>query len=53
MSWARIRIGGGILKIKPRWQMRSAERDHRVPVFDLGLIIIAWWSQESLRMFGP
>ena len=52
MSWARIRLGGGVLKIKPRWQLRSVERERRVPVLDLGVVIFAWWSEEALRKFG-
>ena len=46
----RLRIGRGVLKIKPRWQMRSFERDRKLPVLDLGMLIIAWWSNaDQLR----
>lgn len=43
MSWIKLRTKNGVLKIKPRWQMRYEERTRRVPVFDLGLILITWW----------
>lgn len=51
MSWARIRLVGGVLKIKPRWHMRTAERLRRVPVLDLGVIIISWWSADALGRY--
>ena len=47
----RIKLRGGLLKVKPRWQMRFAERERRVPVVDLGIIIISWWSDESQRRY--
>lgn len=49
MSWMSFKTRGGILKIKPRWQMRWAERAHRVRVIDLGIIVITWWSNEDIR----
>lgn len=51
MSWARIRLGGGVLKIKPRWQMRTVERERWVPVVDLWVVVLCWWSDEALRKF--
>jgi len=49
MSWISFRTRGGVLKIKPRWQMRSAERNRQVRVIDLGIVVIAWWSADDLR----
>ena len=48
MSWISIRTARGVIKIKPRWQMRWAERTGKVRVIDLGLVIIAWWSDDDL-----
>jgi len=50
MSW-RIRVRGGLLKVKPRWQRRFAEREHKVPVVDLGIIIISWWDADAIRLY--
>lgn len=52
MSWISVRTGNGVWKIKPRWQMRSAERNHRVRVIDLGLFLIVWWSNEDIKRYG-
>lgn len=49
MSWAKIRVGSGVLKIKPRRQMRRPEREHLVPMLDLGIIVISWWDAATLR----
>jgi len=49
MSWIRFRTRGGVLKIKPRWQMRTAEHNREVRVIDLGIVVIAWWSADDLR----
>lgn len=49
MSWATFKTKSGRLKIKPRWQMRWAERSGRVKVIDLGLIVITWWSDDDLK----
>lgn len=51
MSWVRVRLRGGVLKIKPRWQMRRAERERRVPVLSLWIVIVSWWSEDALRNF--
>ena len=51
MSWISIRIANGVLKIKPRRQMRWAERNRKVKVIDLGLLVIAWWSHEDLQKY--
>ncbi len=47
MSWVDIPWRNGRLKVKPVWQMRRWERDRKVPVLHLGLIVIAWWSDEA------
>lgn len=46
MSWLRIRTRGGVIKVKPRWQMRSAEISRQVPVLNLGLIIVSYWADD-------
>jgi hypothetical protein len=51
MSWLRIRVGRGVLKIKPRRHMRWAERERLVPMLNLGFVIISWWSDEVIRRF--
>lgn len=51
MAWLRFRTRGGLIKIKPRWQMRWAERRRQVRVVDLGLFIISWWSQQDLERY--
>ncbi|WP_160297819.1 hypothetical protein [Devosia chinhatensis] len=52
MSWLTFKTRRGVLKIKPRWQMRTAERNRQVRVIDLGLFLITWWSHEDLRRHG-
>jgi len=49
MAWLTFKTRRGFLKIKPRWQLRWAERNHKVRVVDLGLIIISWWSHEDVK----
>lgn len=51
MSWIVINTKNGVLKLKPRWQLRTAERKRKVGVLDLGLIIISWWSHDDLRKY--
>jgi hypothetical protein len=51
MSWLRIPVGGGVLKIKPRWQMRWAERHRQVRVWDLGVVVLSWWTQSDLSKY--
>ena len=51
MSWATVKTKNGLLKIKPRWQLRWAERAHKVRVIDLGLLIVSWWSREDLAKY--
>jgi hypothetical protein len=52
MSWMSFKTRKGLIKIKPRWQMRWAEEQRRVRVLDLGLILISWWSDEDLKRYG-
>ncbi|MBS3848621.1 hypothetical protein PSC71_14005 [Devosia sp. J2-20] len=51
MAWMSFRTRGGVLKIKPRWQMRWAERTRQVWVLDLGVVVISWWSVQDLERF--
>lgn len=51
MSWLRIPVGGGVLKIKPRRQMRWAERQRKVRVWDLGVVVFAWWTRSDLSKY--
>ena len=46
MSWAKLKTKRGVLKLKPRWQMRWAERQRLVKVYDLGLLVVSWWPDE-------
>jgi len=47
MAWVNIKYRGGFIKIKPRWQMRSKERNREIPVLFLGPIIISYWRVED------
>lgn len=47
MAWVNIKYRGGFIKIKPRWQMRSKERNREIPVLFLGPIIISYWRTED------
>ena len=51
MSWLSFKTRAGRLKIKPRSQMRWAERHHKVRVIDLGLFVISWWSDEDITKY--
>jgi len=51
MSWVRFRAGRGTLKIKPRSQMRSFEIEGKVPVINLGLFIVSWWSDAAQQRY--
>jgi len=52
MSWLRIRTKRGVIKIKPKWQMRSAELAGRVPVINLGLFVISYWNKDAQKSNG-
>lgn len=47
MAWVNIKYRGGFIKVKPRWQMRSKERNREIPVLFLGPIIISYWRVED------
>ena len=49
MAWLYIRFPIGTLKIKPRSHLRSDEVARRVPVLDLGLVILSWWSRARME----
>lgn len=52
MAWAQIKTSRGVWKLKPRWQMRWAEKRRVVKVYNLGPIIISWWSNENMAKHG-
>lgn len=47
MSWITVPWRDGRLKVKPFWQIRSWEKERKVPVLHLGLILISWWSNKA------
>ena len=51
MSWFAIKTKNGLWKVKPRWQMRWAERQRKVKVIDLGPVVITWWSHQDLEKY--
>lgn len=51
MSWITLKLAGGRLKIKPRWQQRWAERRRLVRVFNLGALLIVWWSDADIKKY--
>jgi hypothetical protein len=51
MSWCVIRTKRGIIKIKPRWQMRSIEKDRSIPVINFLFFVISFWSTETIRRY--
>ncbi|KKB77770.1 hypothetical protein VW35_14005 [Devosia soli] len=52
MSWIKVRLGAGTLRIKPRSQMRSFETEGVVPKLDLGLFVISWWSDAAQKRYA-
>ena len=42
MSWIRVPLGVGTLKVKPRRHLRRDELDRKVPVIKLGSAYIVW-----------
>lgn len=42
----RIRLPGGTLKIKRRWELRQTERDREVPVWEFGGLYFIWWRKS-------
>lgn len=49
MSYIRLRLPGGTLKLKPQHQLRSSERERRVPVWKLGGLYVVWWPHRFER----
>ncbi len=43
----RIPLPGGTLKIKARRELRSRERERRIPVLKLGSLYVTWWSNKQ------
>lgn len=39
----RIKLPGGTLKLKTYRELRTRERDRRVPVVKVGAIYFIWW----------
>jgi hypothetical protein len=39
----RIRLPGGMLKVKVYRELRARERDRRVPVWKIGGLYFIWW----------
>jgi len=52
MSWVKIRLGSGTLRVKPRSQLRSYETERVVPMLDLGLFVISWWSDAAQQRYA-
>lgn len=48
MAWMYIKLSKGTLKIKPRRHMRSMEINRQLPMLDLGVVVISWWSRKNL-----
>ncbi|SEP73049.1 hypothetical protein SAMN05428969_0653 [Devosia sp. YR412] len=48
MAWIYVKLPCGTLKVKPRSHMRRAERFGELPMLDLGVVIISWWSRKRL-----
>ncbi|MER8427842.1 hypothetical protein [Mesorhizobium sp. M1403] len=42
----RIRLPGGMLKVKTYRELRDRERDRRVPVMKIGAVYLTWWSNK-------
>lgn len=43
----RIKLPRGTLKVKTYRELRTRERDRRVPVVKLGKIYVIWWSNKQ------
>jgi len=43
----RIRLPGGMLKMKLYRELRDRERDRRVPVMKMGSVYFIWWSNNQ------
>ena len=49
MSWLKVPLFGGVLKLKPASQLRRIEENREIPVLNLGLLYISWWGRETIR----
>jgi hypothetical protein len=49
----RIKLPGGTLKVKTYRELRTRERERRVPVIKVGAIYIIWWSNRQKPYDGP
>ena len=52
MSWFKLKTPRGVLKVKPRSQLRSAEKNGEVRVVNLGPLVISWWSDADVRKYS-
>lgn len=51
MSWIRLHLGRGTLRIKPKRQMRSFEVEGVVPTLNLGFCVVSWWSNAAQERY--
>lgn len=42
----RIKLPGGTLKLKTYRELRTRERERRVPVWKVGSVFVIWWSNK-------
>lgn len=52
MSWLKFPYRGGLVKVKPRWQLRSVEETGRVPSVRLWFLVVSWWDRATLEEYG-
>jgi hypothetical protein len=45
----RIRLPGGILKIKSYRELRQTERERKVPTWRWGWLYFVWWGGQTGR----
>ncbi len=43
----RIKLPGGMLKVKTYRELRATERDRRVPMRKLGRLYFIWWADRQ------
>ena len=48
MSWLKVPLFGGVLKLKPTSQLRQIEIRRQVPVLNLGFVHISWWGRDTI-----
>ncbi|MER9236901.1 hypothetical protein NKI56_33760 [Mesorhizobium sp. M0622] len=49
----RIKLPTGTLKVKPYRELRTRERERRVPVLRMGAIYVIWSSNKSGKVIPP